>query len=139
LLLGGAAATVLAMAAAPAMASTTGGPDTASDVSYAKILGPGDIVTGVRGTTDGNVILTGAHATGQDDDALPFLYQGPLTSTAEGGPVSVLHPPFPRVTTATFYGPDTNSFNPETIPPGQIRAVGSYQSRRRPTASSTAA
>jgi hypothetical protein len=120
---------VLAMAAAPAMASTTGGQDTASAVPISKILGPGDIVTGVRGTTDGNVILTGSHATGQRDDALPFLYQGPLTSAAEGDPVSVLQPPFPgTIKTATFYGPDTNSFNPDTIPAGQIRAVGSYQS-----------
>jgi hypothetical protein len=132
MLLGGAAAAVLAMAAAPAMASTTGGRDAASTVSFGKILGPGDIVTGVRGTTDGNVIVTGAHATGHGDDALPFLYQGPLTSAAEGGPVSVLQPPFPDVTTATFYGPDTNSFNPETIPAGQIRAVGSYQSSASP-------
>ena len=133
LLAGGAAAVVLAMAAAPAMASTTGGQDTPSDVTFAKILGPGDIVTGVRGTTDGNVILTGSHATGQDDDALPFLYQGPLTSAAEGTPVSVLHPPFRGgIKTATFYGPDTNSFNPDTIPAGQVRAVGSYQTIRTP-------
>jgi hypothetical protein len=73
--------------------------------------------------------LTGSHATGQGDVALPFLYQGPLTSAAEGDPVSVLQPPFPgTIKTATFYGPDTNSFNPDTIPAGQIRAVGSYQS-----------
>jgi hypothetical protein len=133
LLAGGAAAAVLAMAAAPAMASTAAGRDTASAVSIAKILGPGDIVTGVRGTTDGNVIVTGSHAIGQGDDALPFLYQGPLTSAAEGDPVSVLQPPFPGgIKTATFYGPDTNSFNPDTIPAGQIRAVGSYQTMTTP-------
>jgi hypothetical protein len=92
LLLGGAAAAVLAVAA-PAMASTTGGRDTASAVSISAILGRGDVVTGVRGTTDGNVILTGAHATGTDDDALPFLYEGPtcLTFPAPTSPLSPRH------------------------------------------------
>src|SRR5690348_4996188 len=50
LLAGGAAAAVLAMAAAPAMASTIGGRDTSSDVSISQIFDKGDIVTGVRGT-----------------------------------------------------------------------------------------
>jgi hypothetical protein len=72
--------------------------------------------------------LTGSQATGQGVETLPFLYQGPLTSAADGQDLPVLHPRFPGVTTATFYGPDTNSFNPDTIPAGQVRAVGSYQS-----------
>jgi hypothetical protein len=50
-----------------------------------------------------------------------------------GAPVSVLTPPFPGLTAATFYGPDTHSFNPEAIPAGQVRAVGSYQSSSSPT------
>ena len=133
LLLGGAAAAVLAMAAAPAMASTTGGRDTAPAVTIAKILDKGDIVTGARGTTNGDVILTGSHATGQGPDTVPFLYQGPLTRAAGGPGFSVLTPQFPgQITTATFYGPDTNSFNPDTIPAGQVRAVGSYQSTAKP-------
>jgi hypothetical protein len=45
----------------------------------------------------------------------------------------VLTPPFPGLTAATFYGPDTHSFNPEAIPAGQVRAVGSYQSSSSPT------
>ena len=36
------------------------------------------------------------------------------------------------MTTATFYGPDTHSFNPEAIRAGQVRAVGSYQSSASP-------
>jgi hypothetical protein len=45
----------------------------------------------------------------------------------------VLTPPFPGgIKTATFYGPDTNSFNPDTIPAGQVRAVGSYQTMTTP-------
>ena len=119
LLLAGATAAVLAMAATPAMASA---------VSFAKILDKGDIVTGVRGTTNGDVILTGSQATGTDDDALPFLYQGPLTSAAEDPNFSVLTPPFPGgIKTATFYGPDTNSFNPDTIP--QARSAPSEATR----------
>jgi hypothetical protein len=97
-------------------------------VSISAILKHGDIVTGVRGATDGNVILTGAHATGTDDDALPFLYEGALAGAAEDQTLPVLNPPFPGgIKTATFYGPGTNSFNPDTIPAGQVRAVGSYQ------------
>ena len=63
-----------------------------SAVSISAILGKGDIVTGVRGTTDGNVILTGSHATGTKKNTLPFLYQGPLTSAAKG--ISALPPRF---------------------------------------------
>jgi len=88
-------------------------------------LGKGDIVTGVRGTTDGNVILTGSRATGTKKNTLPFLYQGPLTSAADG--VLALHPPFADFQTGTFYGPDTSTYNPDTIPAGQVRAVGSYR------------
>src|SRR5215472_15531935 len=36
------------------------------------------------------------------------------------------------IKTATFYGPDTNSFNPDAIPAGQVRAVGSYQTMTTP-------
>ena len=131
LLLGGAAA-LLAMTVAPAVANSISSHGAATGVSFSPILGAGDIVTGVRGTTGGNVILTGAAATGSRAQAGPFLYQGPLTSAADGAPVSVLTPPFPGVTTATFYGPNTNSFNPDTIPAGQVRAVGSYQSSASP-------
>jgi hypothetical protein len=104
-----------------------GGYDAISTGSISQILGDGDIVTGVRGTVNGNVILTGTHATGMETESAPFLYEGPLTSAAQGAEVTVLSPPFPGVTTATFYGPDTHSFNPGTIPMGQVRAVGSYQ------------
>lgn len=100
-------------------------PQATSAVSISPILGKGDIITGVRGTTDGNVILTGSHATGIKKNTLPFLYQGPLTSAAKG--VSALTPPFPDFQTGTFYGPDTNTYNPDTIPAGRVRAVGSYR------------
>ena len=39
----------------------------------------------------------------------------------------MLTPPFPGFQTGTFYGPDTNTYNPDTIPAGQVRAVGSYR------------
>ena len=102
-------------------------PQATSAVSISPILGKGDIVTGVRGTTDGNVILTGSHATGTNKNTLPFLYQGPLTSAAKE--VSTLTPTFPGFQTGTFYGPDTSTYNPNAIPAGQVRAVGSYRTQ----------
>ena len=95
------------------------------------ILKPGDVVTGVRGTGQGQVVLTGGQATGNGTQNEPFLFAGPLAKAA-GAPVSVLTPPFPKVTSATFYGPDTHWFNPALIRSGQVRAVGSYQSSAAP-------
>jgi hypothetical protein len=124
LLAGGAAAAVLAMAL-PAAASPITGRDATSTGSISAILKHGDIVTGVRGTTNGKVILTGSHVIGDGTtNTKPFLSQSPLTGAARS--VSVLTPPFPGFETGTFYGPDTNTYNPDTIPAGQVRAVGSY-------------
>ncbi len=99
--------------------------------AISSILGAGDVVTGVRGTTHGNVVLTGGAATGIGTQNEPFLYQGSLASAA-GAAVSVRTPPFPGVSSATFYGPDTHMFNPTMIPNGQVRAVGSYVSSSAP-------
>jgi len=126
LLLGAAAAAVLALAG-PAMASPITGHDATSTGSISKILSAGDIVTGVRGTTNGDVILTGSHATADGANTLPFLYQGRLTSAAEDSGFHALTPPFAGFMTGTFYGPDTSTYNPHTIPVGQVRAVGSYR------------
>ncbi|HXP20520.1 MAG TPA: hypothetical protein VN840_12830 [Streptosporangiaceae bacterium] len=115
------------MAAVPAMASPAGGSNTNRTDTISSILRAGNIVTGVRGTTRGNVVLTGSAATGTGNQAVPFLYLGKLASAA-GAVVSTLMPPFAGVTSATFYGPDTHSFNPASIPAGQVRAVGSYLS-----------
>jgi hypothetical protein len=126
-LLGAAAAAVLAMAL-PAMASPVTGHDATSTVSVSEILSAGDIVTGVRGTTNGDVILTGSHAMGDGtNNTLPFLYQGPLTSPTEDSGFHALTPPFAGFETGTFYGPDTSTYNPDIIPAGQVRAVGSYR------------
>jgi hypothetical protein len=126
LLLGAAAAAVLAPAL-PAMASPVRSHDATSTGSISAILSAGDIVTGVRGTTNGDVILTGSHATGDGPNTLPFLYQRPLTSAAEDSGFHALTPPFAGFMTGTFYGPDTSTYNPDTIPAGQVRAVGSYR------------
>ena len=126
-LLGAAAAAVLALAV-PAMASPVRSHDATGTVSISAIFGNGDIVTGVRGTTDGNVIVTGSHAKADNTpNTLPFLYQGPLTSRAEHSGFHALTPPFAGFKTGTFYGPDTSTYNPDTIPAGQVRAVGSYR------------
>jgi hypothetical protein len=104
---------------------------TASPASISSILKAGDVVTGVRGTTNGRVILTGGQAIGTGTDNVPFLYQGTLAG-AGGAAVSVRTAPFAGVTSATFYGPDTHSFNPGAIPSGQVRAVGAYVSSSAP-------
>jgi hypothetical protein len=129
LLIGGATAALLVTAVGPALASTAGHSNAKGDGSISSILQTGDIVTGVRGTTNGDVILTGS-ATGNGGQTNPFLYRGRLTSAA-GAAVSQRTPSFPGVTSATFYGPDTHLFN-WTIPSGQVRAVGSYQSSSAP-------
>ena len=100
--------------------------------AISSILRAGDVVTGVRGTGHGKVVLTGGAATGSGTQNDPFLYRGRLTTGAAGADVSVLTPPFPGVTSATFYGPDTHSFNPQLIPAGQVRAVGSFTSSAAP-------
>jgi hypothetical protein len=51
-------------------------------LSFTSILKSGDVVTGVRGTTNGNVILTGGMATGNGTQNDPFLYQGALSAAA---------------------------------------------------------
>ena len=53
-------------------------------VSISSILSAGDFVTGVRGTTNGEVILTGSAATGNGTKTAPFLFRGRLTRAAEG-------------------------------------------------------
>jgi len=127
LLLGAAAAAVLALAW-PAMASPVTSQDATRTISISPILGSGDIVTGVRGTTDGDVILTGSHAKGDGtNNTLPFLYQGPLTMPTENSGFHALTPQFAGFVTGTFYGPDTSTYNPGTIPAHQVRAVGSYR------------
>jgi hypothetical protein len=128
---GAAAALVLAVTM-PVAASASGRHNAGSTRSITTILKTGDIVTGVRGTGNGKVVLTGSAATGSGSQTAPFLYRGRLTTAAKGATVSVLAPPFPGVTSGTFYGPDTHSFNPKTIPSGQVRAVGSYVSSSGP-------
>ena len=87
-------------------------------------------MTGVRGTGGSGVVLTGLAAVSGSRAA--FLFRGRLGSAA-GAAVSVLHPAFRKVTSATFYGPDTHLFNPRAIGRGQIRAVGSYVSSAAPS------
>src|SRR5215471_14241103 len=127
LLLGGAMAAVLAIAL-PATASPVTGHSAASAGPISAILKHGDIVTGVRGTTNGKVILTGSQADADGtQNTKPFLHQAPLTGAARR--VSALTPPFAGFETGTFYGPDTSTYNPDTIPAGQVRAVGSYRTK----------
>ena len=87
----------------------------------------GDVVTGVRGESGQNVVLTGGvnKGTGLNPDT-PFLIETPLTGQ-NAGAVSTFTPPFSGYKDGLFYGPDTHLFNPSSIPKGQVRAVGSYE------------
>jgi parallel beta-helix repeat protein len=128
------AAAVALTLAAPgmAMASSAGVPAGRARGSIVSILQAGDIVTGVRGTGNGKVILTGSAPIGSGAQTAPFLFRGSPARAAARPAVSVLTPPFRGVTSATFYGPDTHSVNPAGIPRGRVRAVGSYQSSAAP-------
>ena len=89
------------------------------------IFGPNQLVTGVRGWTGSDVVLTGSSASSDPPTAL--IYVGPLSPTDSAG-IYLLTPGIPdlTMTNSTFYGPDTFLFNPE-LGEGNIRAVGSYQ------------
>lgn len=94
-------------------------------VSSSTILAPGQIVTGVRGFSEREVVLTGASAA--DDSQTAFIYVGPLPPANDAHP-TMLPPVFAgqTVTGSTYYGPDTFKFNP-TLGAGNVRLVGSYQ------------
>ena len=128
---GGTAAVLIMMAAAPALASPgrAGHSRSSSHTSITSILQAGNTVTGVRGSGGDGVVLTGLVPGSSSSEA--FLFRGRLARAA-GAAVSVLHPAFRQVTSATFYGPNTHLFNPRAIPRGQIRAVGSYISSAAP-------
>ena len=128
---GGAAAVLVMMTAAPALASPgrAGHSRSSSHTSITSILQAGNTVTGVRGSGGDGVVLTGLVPGSSSSEA--FLFRGRLARAA-GAAVSVLHPAFRQVTSATFYGPNTHLFNPRAIPRGQIRAVGSYISSAAP-------
>jgi hypothetical protein len=95
-------------------------------VTYSTILASNYSVTGVRGDTGGNVLLTGSY---QDSNQTTqgLLYEGPLSPTNPAG-YSYLAPTFAaeNVTTSVFYGPDTSVFDP-SLGAGNIAVVGSYQ------------
>src|SRR6478609_5151440 len=95
------------------------------DLPPTVILQPGDMVTGVRGWDDSQVVLTGTIVTKVDGDMVEtaMIYCGDLvpTNTAR---IFKLVPQFPEGPTvdSTFYGPDTWVFNP-ALGLGMIRAV----------------
>jgi CHRD domain len=106
--------------------------------AFSSILRTGDVVTGVRGTANGNVILTGGVATGNGTQNDPFLYQGALSGAA-GAAVSVRAPSFPGVTSATFYGPIPTPSTPRPYRVAGFAPSGATCRRRLPPVSSTRA
>ena len=131
ILSGGTAVALVMMAAAPALASPgrAGHSRSGGHTRITSILKSGDTTTGVRGSGGDGVVLTGLVP--GSSGAAAFLFRGRLARAA-GAAVSVLHPAFRQVTSATFYGPNTHLFNPRAIPRGQVRAVGSYVSSAAP-------
>jgi Ca2+-binding RTX toxin-like protein len=106
---------------------------THTQINYQTILGPLDIITGIRADLEGTVILTGSKGAAGSTGTQAFLFQGPLNDTA-AGTLHVLTPDFgagQTITTATFYGPNTSIFEP-SIGLGNVRAVGSYQYAESP-------
>ena len=93
-------------------------------VTATTILGPDQFVTGVRGLSSGEVVLSGTAVVEGVQNAL--IYTGPISPTNPSG-VHILTPAFAgqTVTGSAFYGPDTFAFNP-SLGAGNIRAVGSY-------------
>ena len=88
----------------------------------------GDVVTGVRGESGQKVVLTGGVNEGTGlHPVIPFLVEAPLMGPIAGAAVSTFTPPFAGYKEGVFYGPDTHAFNPSSIPSGEVRAVGSYE------------
>jgi hypothetical protein len=96
------------------------------DLPPTVILQPGDMVTGVRGWTGSQVVLTGTVVSEVNGDKVEtaMIYCGDLAPTDPAG-IFQLEPDLIEgpTTNSTFYGPDTWVFNPD-LGEGKIRAVG---------------
>ena len=111
----------------PQMTRALGGSGTRVTGVSSQLL-TGDVVTGVRGESGQKVVLTGGVNEGTGlHPVIPFLVEAPLTAPIAGAAVSTFTPPFAGYKEGVFYGPDTHAFNPSSIPSGQVRAVGSYE------------
>jgi hypothetical protein len=119
-------ATVAATLAVPTMAGAAGGSGTRAKSVISQLL-TADVVTGVRGESAQSAVLTGGVNQGTGlNPAVPFLVEAPLTGPITSS-VSTFTPPFTAYKDGLFYGPDTHMFNPSSIPSGDVRAVGSYE------------
>jgi hypothetical protein len=118
---------VAALLVVPVMASAVGGSGARVNGVISHLL-TGDVVTGVRGESSSKVVLTGGVNEGTGlNPVIPFLVAAPLTGPIAGAAVSTFTPPFSGYKEGLFYGPDTHAFSPSSIPSGEVRAVGSYE------------
>jgi hypothetical protein len=126
LFLGIVVAIVAVLLVVPQVTRALGGSGTRVTGASSQLLA-GDVVTGVRGASGSDVVLTGGvnKGTGLNPDT-PFLLVTPLTGQIASA-VSTFTPPFSGYKDGLFYGPDTHVFNPSSIPSGEVRAVGSYE------------
>ncbi len=119
-------ATVAGLLVVPAITSALVGAGTRAKGVISPLL-TGDVVTGVRGESGQKAVLTGGVNEGIGlNPAIPFLVEAPLTGPIVGA-VSTFTPPFSGYKEGLFYGPDTHAFNASSIPRGEVRAVGSYE------------
>ncbi len=119
--------TVAALFVLPVMASAFGASGTRAKGVISPLL-TGDVVTGVRGESSHKAVLTGGVNEGTGlNPVIPFLVEAPLTGPIAHAAVSTFTPPFSGYKQGLFYGPDTHAFNPSSIPSGEVRAVGSYE------------
>jgi len=126
LFVGMVAVTIAVLLVVPQTTRALGGPGTRVTGVSSQLLA-GDVVTGVRGESGQDVVLTGGVNEGTGlNPVTPFLVKTPLTGQIAGA-VSTFTPPFSGYKEGLFYGPDTHAFNPSSIPKGEVRAVGSYE------------
>lgn len=119
--------TVAAALVGPGMAGALGGSGTRVRGVISPLLS-GKVVTGVRDESSQRVVLTGGVNKGTGlNPVVPFLVEAPLTGPIASAAVSTFTPPFPGYKEGLFYGPDTPAFNPSSVPSGEVRAVGSYE------------
>ena len=118
---------IAALLVVPPITSALGGSGTRVTGVSSQLL-TGDVVTGVRGESAQKAVLTGGVNEGTGlNPVIPFLVEAPLTRQTAGAAVSTFVPPFSGYKEGLFYGPDTHAFNPSSIPSGEVRAVGSYE------------
>src|SRR5262249_11762198 len=94
-----------------------------STFNYPGAVGDSTFLTGVRGAGEQNVYITGVYLPVGSTNTQGLLYQGALSGA---GQWTVLNFPGADVTDTALYGPDS-------LPPDNVRLVGSYKLKQTET------